>query len=161
MISHVPTQSSATGSAAAPRVVRATGRWLARRGRRFGLVVFLVVAWQALCSAGWVNPTLLPSPAAVTDTLWYLLRSGELQRHVGASVLRVLQGFAVAAAAALVLGIAMGVWRRLDSVVDLLIQILKPVPPIAWIPLSILWFGIDEGAKAFIIALGAFFPILW
>lgn len=162
-MTHAPTTPSAVPATASPRPARpglAAGRWLARRASRFGLVAFLVLAWQALCSAGWVNPALLPSPAAVADTLWYLLREGELQRHVGASAARVLHGFALAAAAALALGIAMGAWRRLDGVVDLLIQVLKPVPPIAWIPLSILWFGIDEGAKVFIIALGAFFPIL-
>ncbi len=136
------------------------GQWLVRHSGRFGLVVLLLGIWQALCSAGWANPALLPSPAAVADTLWHLLREGDLQRHVEASAARVLQGFAIAAAAALALGIAMGAYRRLDGFVDLLIQILKPVPPIAWIPLAILWFGIDEGAKIFIIALGAFFPIL-
>jgi sulfonate transport system permease protein len=72
----------------------------------------------------------------------------------------VIQGFVIAAVLALSLGIAMGIFRRLDRFVDLLIQVLKPVPPIAWIPLSILWFGIDEGAKIFIIVLGAFFPVL-
>jgi sulfonate transport system permease protein len=159
---HAPTPISAASAAASPPrpALQSAGRWLARRSSRFGLVVLLLAAWQAVCSAGWASPALLPSPAAVADTLWYLLREGELARHVGASAARVFQGFAVAAAAALLLGIAMGAYRRLDGFVDLLIQILKPVPPIAWIPLSILWFGIDEGAKVFIIALGAFFPIL-
>lgn len=162
---HAPTPISTAAAAAPPRPVlhsrlRGAGRWLARRSSRFGLVVLLLAVWQAVCSTGWASPALLPSPAAVADTLWYLLREGELARHVGASAARVFQGFAVAAVAALLLGIGMGAYRRLDGFVDLLIQILKPVPPIAWIPLSILWFGIDEGAKVFIIALGAFFPIL-
>lgn len=136
---------------------------LARLNRslsRFGLPALIVIAWQLLCQFGLVSPALLPSPLQVLDTLWYLAGSGDLWRHVSASGLRVLQGFAIAALAALALGIGMGIFRQLDRVVDLLLQILKPVPPIAWIPLSILWFGIDEGAKVFIIVLGAFFPIL-
>jgi sulfonate transport system permease protein len=127
---------------------------------RVSLPLGILVVWQLASMAGLVSPTLLPSPLYVADTVWYLIGSGELWRHVSASGIRVIQGFAVAAALALALGIAMGIFNRLDRFVDLLIQVLKPVPPIAWIPLSILWFGIDEGAKVFIIVLGAFFPIL-
>lgn len=127
---------------------------------RVTLPLIILAAWQLASMVGVVSPTLLPSPVYVGETLWYLIGSGDLWRHVSASGLRVIQGFAVAAALALTLGIAMGIVNRLDRFVDLLIQVLKPVPPIAWIPLSILWFGIDEGAKVFIIVLGAFFPIL-
>jgi sulfonate transport system permease protein len=127
---------------------------------RISLPIGILVVWQLASMAGLVSPALLPSPLYVAETIWYLINSGDLWRHVSASSLRVIQGFVIAAVLALSLGIAMGIFRRLDRFVDLLIQVLKPVPPIAWIPLSILWFGIDEGAKIFIIVLGAFFPVL-
>lgn len=133
---------------------------LRRLPGKLWLPILLLALWQFGSDLGLIRPALLPSPLYVAETLFYLLRSGDLWRHVSASALRVLQGFAIAAALGLSLGIGMGIWRRLDTVADLLLQVLKPVPPIAWIPLSILWFGIDEGAKIFIIGLGAFFPIL-
>ncbi len=133
---------------------------LRRLYAKLWLPALILVLWQLGSQWGFIRPALLPSPLYVADTLVYLLHNGDLWRHVSASGLRVLQGFSIAAALGLALGIGMGIWRRLDTVADLLLQILKPVPPIAWIPLSILWFGIDEGAKIFIIILGAFFPIL-
>ncbi|VGO07315.1 Alkanesulfonates transport system permease protein [plant metagenome] len=142
---------------------RVSAMWpaaLAHRASRLGLPIALILLWQLASNAGLVSRTLLPAPSDVADTVWWLATSGDLWRHVSASSLRVLQGFGIAAALALALGIGMGVFRRLDHLIDLLLQVLKPVPPIAWIPLSILWFGIDEGAKIFIIVLGAFFPIL-
>ncbi|RSE99897.1 ABC transporter permease [Achromobacter aegrifaciens] len=127
---------------------------------RLSLPLIIIAAWQSASVTGLISPTLLPSPLYVAETVAYLIDSGELWRHVSASGLRVIQGFVAAAALALTLGISMGIFNRLERFVDFLIQILKPVPPIAWIPLSVLWFGIDEGAKIFIIVLGSFFPIL-
>ncbi len=133
---------------------------LADAAVRVGPLVVLLVVWQALCDLGFVRPVLLPSPLAIARTMWEMARSGELAVHVAVSGARVLQGFSIAAVLALALGILMGLARPLNRLADLIIQILKPIPPIAWIPLSILWFGIGEGAKVFIIFLGAFFPIL-
>ncbi|CAG0930050.1 partial sulfonate transport system permease protein, partial [Rhodocyclaceae bacterium] len=83
-----------------------------------------------------------------------------MARHIGISVLRVLEGFGIAALLGLSLGIAIGLSRTLDRLTDLIIQVIKPIPPIAWIPLAILWFGIGEKSKVYIIFLGAFFPII-
>jgi ABC-type nitrate/sulfonate/bicarbonate transport system, permease component len=127
---------------------------------RAGLPIAIILAWQLIASLGLVSPALLPSPAYIVETFIYLIQSGDLWRHVSSSAARVFQGYAIAATLALTLGIAMGAFPKIDRVMRLLVQILKPVPPIAWIPLAILWFGIDEGSKIFIIALGAFFPIL-
>ncbi|KAA0970361.1 ABC transporter permease [Aureimonas fodinaquatilis] len=124
------------------------------------LIMAILVLWQVASSLGWLSRVLLPAPLYVAETIAYLIQSGELFGHVSASALRVVQGYAIAAVLALALGIAMGLFRTLTSLIDLLIQILKPVPPIAWIPLAILWFGIGEESKIFIIFLGAFFPIL-
>lgn len=144
----------------APSVPRRLLAPLAAAAHRVGPLVVLLAAWEAACGFGFVRPVLLPAPSAIVRTLWEMTLSGELAGHVAVSGARVLQGFALAAVLALSLGITMGLVPRLNRLADLLIQVLKPIPPIAWIPLSILWFGIGEGAKIFIILLGAFFPIL-
>lgn len=120
----------------------------------------LVVLWQAAFEFHLIRPLLLPPPSRVAVAFWSLAVSGDLFRHVVVSLARVLEGFAIAALAGLGLGLAVGLSRTVDRASDLLVQILKPIPPIAWIPLAILWFGIGESAKVFIIFLGAFFPIL-
>ncbi|WP_165498260.1 ABC transporter permease [Siculibacillus lacustris] len=127
---------------------------------RLALPVALLAIWQIVTSIGWVEPFLMPSPLRVAETLYQLIASGQLLRHVGASFLRVSQGFSIAATTAFAIGLAMAVFPPVTRLADLLIQVLKPIPPIAWIPLAILWFGIGEQAKVFIIVLGAFFPIL-
>jgi sulfonate transport system permease protein len=126
----------------------------------FVLPFGILVVWQTASHFDWVEPILLPSPIYVVETIWLLLSNGELLKDVAASTSRVLQGFFIAAALGLSLGIVIGLFRPAARLADLLIQVLKPIPPIAWIPLSILWFGIDEGAKIFIILVGAFYPIL-
>ena len=125
-----------------------------------GLSVTIIGIWQGLFCLGLLNPILLPAPLQIALTFWDLFKSGDLPRHIGISVLRVLEGFGIAALSGLVLGIAIGLSRTLDRWTDLIIQVVKPIPPIAWIPLAILWFGIGEQSKVYIIFLGAFFPII-
>jgi sulfonate transport system permease protein len=125
-----------------------------------GLSVAIIGIWQALFHLGYLNPVLLPPPSQIFLTFWELLKSGDLSRHIGISVLRVLEGFAIAAGLGLLLGVAIGLSRVLDRGTDLVIQVIKPIPPIAWIPLAILWFGIGEQSKVYIIFLGAFFPVI-
>lgn len=120
----------------------------------------LLGGWQLLSSLGFIRPMILPSPLQVAEVAAQLLASGELAKHVVSSGIRVIEGFALAAVAGLVLGIAIGLFRSVGRVAELLVQLVKPIPPIAWIPLAILWFGIGEAAKVYIIFIGAFFPIL-
>ncbi|MGD0844659.1 MAG: ABC transporter permease [Geobacteraceae bacterium] len=120
----------------------------------------ILVVWQMASNLGYIKPLILPPPSQVAMTFWYLLKSGAMARNVGISVLRVLEGFGIAAVLGLGLGIAIGLSRTLDRLTDLIIQVVKPIPPIAWIPLAILWFGIGEESKVYIIFLGAFFPII-
>jgi sulfonate transport system permease protein len=122
--------------------------------------VVLLGIWQLLSVLGFIRPMILPPPTQVAEVFWQLLGSGELAAHVLASALRVLEGFALAAACGLLLGIAIGLSRSVGRFAELPIQLVKPIPPIAWIPLAILWFGIGEGSKVYIIFIGAFFPIL-
>jgi sulfonate transport system permease protein len=124
------------------------------------LPVIIVAVWQFLSYMGCLKPVTLPSPGRVARTFLELLGSGDLARHIAISILRVTEGFTIAAALGLVLGIAIGLSKTVDRLTDLMIQFIKPIPPIAWIPLAILWFGIGEEAKVYIIFLGAFFPII-
>ena len=139
-------------------------------------VAFLAV-WQWLSVQAIVNPQILPAPTAVLVKWWeYLLPmeafdparsgylawmfSGELIRDAYASLYRVTVGFFVGAALALPLGLMMGASDRVYQLFNPLIQVLRPIPPIAFIPLSILWFGLGNPPAIFLIVIGAFFPIL-
>ncbi len=133
---------------------------LGRAALYVALPVALLAAWQAAFELGYIRPILLPPPTRVGKAFVDLAASGDLFRHLGVSLLRVLEGFAIAALVGLPLGIGIGLSRTLDRLTDLIIQLTKPIPPIAWIPLAILWFGIGEAGKVYIIFLGAIFPIL-
>jgi len=141
------------------------------------LPVAVIAAWQAVAQLGWVNPQVLPSPQAVLARWWaYLLPlqpydpaagswlrwavSGELLTDAAGSLYRVVLGFAVGAGLALPLGLAMGASARVYDWCNVLVQMVRPVPPIAYIPLSMLWFGLGNPPAVFLIALGAFFPVL-
>jgi NitT/TauT family transport system permease protein len=141
-------------------------------------VPLLVVAvWQALSSLQIINPQIMPSPLAVllrwgeyfapteaytpeqgSYLLWLL--SGELLSDAYGSLSRVLGGFAIGAALALPLGLLMGANQTIYKLLDPLVQVLRPIPPIAYIPLAILWFGLGNPPAFFLISIGAFFPIL-
>lgn len=122
-----------------------------------GIGVFLG-AWTA--ASFWIgNSVLLPDPAAVITGFVTLIRDGSLVADVAASLQRVLGGFAIAAAVAIPLALLMGFSRRLGLLLSPALAFLRPIPPIAWIPLAILWFGIGNPPSYFITAVAAFFPI--
>lgn len=142
--------------------------------RLFAVPVALLALWQGLSMAGLINPSILPAPSAVVARWWsYLeptapysaglyawLASSELLSDLLASLWRVVLGFVVGAGLALPLGLAMGADKRVDAYLDSTIQFLRPIPPIAYIPLAILWFGLGNPPAVFLIAIGAFFPVL-
>lgn len=101
---------------------------------------------------------LVPAPSTIAETLWQL-GGDRLGRHIGASTLRVFAGFGVGAALALVLGAAMGLSCRLDALLDPSFQALRAIPSLAWVPVLLLWMGIDEAPKITLVAIGAFFPV--
>jgi len=132
---------------------------------RYILLLILLILWQALCSLKLIPTHLLPSPIKIVLGLKDLLIIGMppghlLPKHILYSLYRVALGFA----AAVILGIPVGLWMgwspRLRRVVNPLVELVRPIPPLAWIPIAILWFGIGMKSAAFIIFLGAFFPIL-
>jgi ABC-type nitrate/sulfonate/bicarbonate transport system permease component len=105
------------------------------------------------------NVALMPSPLDVLRTGVELVQSGELQNDILASMSRVLQGFAIAAFAGVALGMAVGRSRLLENLVDPMLELLRPIPPLAFLPMMVLWFGIGEASKIAFIAYAAFFPI--
>ena len=121
--------------------------------------IVLVAAWQASASFGWLSSRILPAPFDVLKAFWALARSGELWQHVKISTLRAFAGFAIGGGLGLALGLATGTWRRAETLLDTSLQMLRNIPPLALIPLVILWFGIEESAKLFLVALGVFFPV--
>lgn len=102
---------------------------------------------------------LLPPPQAVVRAAWELSSSGDLWIHLRDSLKREMVAF-LWASVSIPLGVAMGWWKGVENQVDPVAEVLRPVPPLAWIPLSILWFGIGDVQNQFIIFLGCFFPIL-
>jgi sulfonate transport system permease protein len=135
---------------------------LERFARLFlGLALPLVLAllWEAAVEAGLSDGRLVPPPSVIWRTLVDLARTGELQRHVLATVLRVAAGFALGTAAATLIAAIAGYWELVRRLIDPTLQGLRAVPSIAWIPLFILWLGIFETSKVALIAAGVFFPI--
>ena len=125
-----------------------------------GLLVLIIAIWQIASDKGLLNPLTLPSPSRILKTFISLIKKGTLQKNLLISSRRVLTGYMIAAVSAVVLGILIGLSAHFKRMTDLIIQILKPIPPISWIPLVILWFGIGEEGKVFLIFIGSFFTIL-
>lgn len=168
----VEVTQATTGRAAAPHpaggrpAVRlppppGLARRLLRRLLRLGLPLVLLLAWQYVSTQVLDETTrmLLPPPTAVAAAAWELTTSGDLFRHLYDSLRREFTAFAWALSA-IPLGVAMGWWPRVNEQLDSLVEVLRPIPPLAWIPLSILWFGVGDTQNQFIIFLGIFFPIL-
>jgi sulfonate transport system permease protein len=121
------------------------------------LPIALVAAAQLAVREGLVPANLLPAPTDVLQTLRELARHG-LFVHVAVSCLRVLAGFVTGSALALLIGAAVGLNRRVFALIDPTVQALRAIPSLAWVPLLLLWLGIDEAPKVTLIAIGAFFP---
>lgn len=130
-----------------------------------GLVAALFIGWEVFSRYVFpqmepMAPLLLPPPSAGVADAFTLLMDGALAYHAIASIKRVYIGFFVAAALAIPLGVAMGlsplVFRQLTPVVG----VLRPIPPVAWIPITLLWFGVTNPQQYFIIFIGTFFPML-
>ena len=134
---------------------------IAARLRSLALLAALVAVWWYASTQILDRTTrvLLPPPQAIAVAAWELTRTGDLWRHLRDSLTRELLAF-LWALSAVPLGIAMGWWKRVENQVDPIVEMLRPVPPLAWIPLSILWFGVGDMQNEFIIFLGCFFPIL-
>ncbi|MGV7032521.1 ABC transporter permease [Methylobacterium symbioticum] len=139
--------------------------------------VGLLVLWEILSRVGVFSPIVLPPPTAVAakwftgllpglpydpDTQSYLgwLFSGEMPHDMVSSLSRVVSGFVIGAGLAVPVGLVLGTNDRLYDLFNPLLQVLRPIPPIAYIPLAIVWFGLGNPPALFLIALGTFFPVL-
>jgi sulfonate transport system permease protein len=126
---------------------------------QWALPLAIVLLWQALSAAGLISSRVLPAPTDVLLAGWKLLKSGELVRNIWVSFWRAVVGFAIGGSIGFAFGLANGLSRRSEQVFDSTLQMVRNIPHLALIPLVILWFGIDEEAKIFLVALGVFFPI--
>jgi sulfonate transport system permease protein len=120
-------------------------------------LVFLLLV-EGLVRLSVLPAHLVPAPSTIAQTLWDM-GGARLGRHIGASCLRVFAGFGIGSALALLVGAAMGLSRRIDALLDPACQALRAIPSLAWVPILLLWMGIDEAPKITLIAIGAFFPV--
>src|SRR5579884_1505403 len=129
--------------------------------RRLGPILFmalLVAAWQIAIAHEPAH--LLPGPVGTLGGIVDLLSHGLLFKYVIASLFRVTWGFLLAVVLAIPLGLIIGWYRRAELAVNPLLQILRPISPLAWIPIAILWFGVGDAAAIFLIFVGCFLPLL-
>ncbi len=119
----------------------------------------LLAIWQLAAQLGWLSTRVAPAPLDVLQAGWALASTGELFEHLWASSVRAAIGFAIGGGLGLLFGLLNGGFRLFERLFDTSIQMVRNVPHLALIPLVILWFGIDEAGKLFLVALGTLFPI--
>jgi len=126
---------------------------------QWALPLAIIVVWQTAAATGLLSTRILPAPTDVVKAGWRLLASGELERNMWVSFWRAMVGFAIGGGIGFAFGLANGLSARCEKTFDSTLQMVRNIPHLALIPLVILWFGIDETAKIFLVALGVFFPI--
>jgi ABC-type nitrate/sulfonate/bicarbonate transport system permease component len=133
-------------------------RWI-----RAGALAAVLLAWAVVSYGNLrlevVNPVLLPTPGDVVKVLGETLRDGTLARHIGRSLVRVLEGFGIAAAAALALGLVAAMCAPVRLMLEPVIEFIRPIPPLAFLPMFLVWFGLGEASKVAFIAYTTFFPM--
>lgn len=140
-------------AAKAPR----PGRWQWPLGAVLPLL--LLAAWEVLARVGFLPPNLLPAPTKVLATIVELARTGELWQHLGITLWRVVLGFLLGTTLGTALGALTGYLPLMRRLFDPLLQGVRNIPSLAWVPLFILWMGIYETSKVVLIAVGVFFPV--
>jgi len=121
-------------------------------------VAFLLI-WQGASLAGAIPPNVLPAPSAVVESAWRLMLNGELLTNIAVSAKRAATGFVIGGSLAFAFGLLNGVSRIGETLTDTTFQMVRNIPNLAMVPLVILWFGIEDSARVFLVALGVFFPI--
>lgn len=128
------------------------------RLRPIAFIAILLILWQIAVDMHPVH--ILPSPWQTAGGVLYLIQHKLLLKYIVASLFRVTWGFTLAVVLAVPLGLAIGWYRRAEMAFNPIIQILRPISPLAWIPIAILWFGVGDLAAIFLIFLGCFFPLM-
>ncbi|MGX1324693.1 sulfonate transport system permease protein [Bradyrhizobium sp. USDA 377] len=121
--------------------------------------VVLVVIWEWLAQAGWLSPQVLPAPSKVIRTAFKLATTGTLLNDLGVSLLRAAAGFAIGTAVGGGLGILVGFSKIAEAAIDRSVQMIRAIPFLAALPLVIVWLGVGETQKIFLVALGVTFPM--
>ena len=121
--------------------------------------VTVLLAWELLARLGMLPPNWLPAPTVVGQTLYQLAVAGDLLKHAGTTIARVAVGFLLGATTGTLVGALTGYLPIARKMLDPTLQALRSVPSIAWVPLFLLWLGIEESSKIALISLGAFFPV--
>jgi NitT/TauT family transport system permease protein len=173
--------SSNALDAVSERLIAQPGRWRIalsrahgklgweRIARRVVLPVLLLALWQYASTAGFFDPSFVPSPTTVLGSWWQWIfgprselawYSGTWFEYVYLSTWRVLVGFAMASAVGIIVGVLIGWYELMNDLLDPIVQWLRPIPMTAWLPFATFMFGIREGAAIFLIAMGSFFPIV-
>mgnify|MGYP002140134227 FL=1 len=162
-VNHFPLPAAGADSAsAAPETTPHSPRALSARSLFFiswTAPLVLLLAWEALARAGVLSPQVLPAPSKVLQTALNLIAQGRLLSDLGASLLRAAAGFAIGGSIGFVLGTLVGFSRLAEALVDRSVQMVRAVPFLAALPLVIVWFGVGEGGKVFLVSLGVLFPI--
>lgn len=121
--------------------------------------IVLLLAWQVFSVTGWISGNILPSPIEVIKAGIAVSVTGEIWTHIGVSTFRALTGFIIGGGIGLLLGLLNGIYPFAEKHLDTTVQMLRNIPHLALIPIVILWFGVGEEAKVFLVAIGVFFPI--
>ncbi|CCD87897.1 putative sulfonate ABC transporter, permease protein [Bradyrhizobium sp. ORS 285] len=121
--------------------------------------VLLIVIWEAAAQGGYLSPQVLPAPSKVIRTAFKLTTQGTLLNDLGVSLLRAAAGFAIGGAVGFALGILVGFSSVAEALIDRSIQMIRAIPFLAVLPLVIVWLGVGEAEKVFLVALGVTFPI--
>ncbi|WP_298373385.1 aliphatic sulfonate ABC transporter permease SsuC [Azospirillum sp.] len=143
--------SAAVADGAARRLAEQATPWL--------LPVTLLVVWELAARLGWLSARLLPAPSDIAVAFWTTLLDGSLPRHVAVSAERAAKGLVIGGAVGFALGFLNGAFKTAETLLDSSLQMLRNVPHLAIIPMVILWFGIGEEAKIFLVSIGVLFPI--
>lgn len=125
-----------------------------------GSTLALLLLWEAAARGGLVSPRFLPPPSLVLATLWEMATARDLLFHAGVSTLRVLGAFALAAVMAVPIGVLMGSFRVVGAALEPVVDFIRYLPVPALVPLAIIWFGVGEATKIFLLWLGTFFQLV-
>jgi sulfonate transport system permease protein len=158
---NLPDVSLSSGTALAGRHNKRKRQKRSRFSWTKGLIIpaVLLIVWEILSQGGVFPSNLLPAPSSVIATLLNLALTGELFSHIGITLYRVFLGFIIGSLIATIFGALTGYSRAIHQLLDPLLQALRNIPSLAWVPLFILWMGIYETSKIMLIAVGVFFPV--
>jgi ABC-type nitrate/sulfonate/bicarbonate transport system permease component len=157
-----PQSKRATSRSAEVEDIGERQRLTARRRERLlsiGSPLGLLLIWELFAYLGWIDVRFFPAPSTIISAWIDLTRSGELIEHVTISLQRIVLGFFLGGVPAVIVGIAMGLWRPVRALIDPLISAIFPIPKSALVPLILLIFGLGEMSKVVMVAIGVFFPI--